>query len=244
MPWIPKGATFRAERERRGLNIATVARKAGVAEKTLQRIEQGKQQTIWPDTLRAIAQVLGCEMDRLATQSHHHPRNHAAARAAPPLEKKPSPSPPRTERPRPLTAKALHDIRTAFRVHEKKLFVTTGRLRAQAALTATERIALGCPQGVGARFALARGTGRGTFRITLYTTNLATTSQLQSGLDNTDPIKVVARLVVVETSAEHPTVSENEDLDRYFFRKNWRGFSLDGEEEKVPWALVVEEPET
>jgi adenylate cyclase len=61
----PDGARIRERRRRKGLSVLTLATRAGVAERTLRRLERNHVDNPHPQTIRAIAGALGVEPEEL-----------------------------------------------------------------------------------------------------------------------------------------------------------------------------------
>jgi adenylate cyclase len=61
----PDGVRIRERRRRKGLSVLTLATRAGVAERTLRRLERNHVDNPHPQTIRAIAGALGVEPEEL-----------------------------------------------------------------------------------------------------------------------------------------------------------------------------------
>jgi len=61
----PSGAVIRELRRRKGMTIVQLARRAGIAEKTLRLLEREKTEIPHPETIAAVAKSLGVEPDAL-----------------------------------------------------------------------------------------------------------------------------------------------------------------------------------
>jgi len=78
----PDGARVRERRRRKGLSLLTLASRAGVAERTLRRLERNHVDNPHPQTIRAIAGALGCDPEEL-----FHPLEVAEPTSAPAPER-------------------------------------------------------------------------------------------------------------------------------------------------------------
>jgi transcriptional regulator with XRE-family HTH domain len=250
MPWYPDGDAIRTERERRGLTLAELGELAKITEKTLWRLESGETGTIRPTTLVALARALDCNKEALATRapgitSAGVPLTRpASARRTVTADDDESLSvavaPP--EAARRFSSRTLQSLSTAFRAHEHRRYAWNGRVKAQVPLSPLERFALGCDStGIGARFVVTLGAGRASARVSLHATSARTTLELQSRLESGAPTVLTARVAVCETSDEHPTVHDPRDIEKHDFYKRWRGFTCEGFDTLVPWALVAED---
>ena len=253
MAWVPIPAMLHKARNDKKWSLDTLAERSGVAAKTIWRLENLEVRTVRHDTLRAIAEALGCEMDTLAIWRGKavlgRPPSLTGKRAStyqgpisPPGTVKPMLLPEAAEpRPRPLalTSEHLVEFDITFRAHQHKRFRVTGKVQSPVGLTDDEAIALGCTRGVGARFKVARGRGRGAEPVTVYTRTVEGTRALLEARGRA-AVSIDTVLGVVETPFDHPTVSERDNLDHEGFRYRWTGFHQEGHEGTVPWVLVVE----
>ena len=233
MPWFPDGEAIRAARERRGLSLAALAERAGLTVAALHRLEIGRTHTIRPATLDALGKALQRDKDDLARWAR---TSSPTSRARP----KPVPGPTL------LTARVLANVRTAYRAHEGRLFRARGRVApAHGELSRLDRIALGCSRtGVGGRFVLMLGVGKRAQRVSVYSIAARGTLDLEQ-LESSGAVATLdLRLRVVETPADHPTISarnRDEAGDSHYFARNWpRGFVRPEARAPVPWAFVVE----
>ncbi|WP_276949833.1 helix-turn-helix transcriptional regulator [Acetatifactor muris] len=64
---IPKKEEIRQRREAMGLTKCGLSRKAGLSTSALYRIESGESGYVHPIRARAIATVLGCELEEIFT---------------------------------------------------------------------------------------------------------------------------------------------------------------------------------
>src|SRR5205814_2329579 len=126
-----------------------------------------------------------------------------------------------------LTPATLEDLATTWRNHEDRIFLIEGRVEAQAPLTDLERIALGWPDpGVGARFDMKVGLTRGAFPVSVYAARPELASAFQVKLATRERFTANAVVVVVESSADHPTAPDGGPVrpNPTHFALHWEGF--------------------
>src|SRR5437762_2537701 len=119
MPWVMNGPALRAQRERRGFNLAGLAAKIGIDESTLRRHETGRFGNARAPLVTALARALECETGIIATYVEHPPPR--ASSPGPRLGTWFGGTPARRltiDHPKPaapLLPEALREVETAFR---------------------------------------------------------------------------------------------------------------------------------
>jgi hypothetical protein len=207
----------------------------------LWRYESGQTRFIRADNLGMLAAALRVRREALATyvrRASDVPA-HSAGRdgATRPPSLVPAIPPPPAE---PFAPRVLQSLATAFRVHEGRHYRWTGRVESQAPISRHERTALGCRRaGTGARFVVRVGAGAHA-RVAVHAVGPEATAALQSCFHAGRSARLTVRVVVVEDSQEHATVSDESEVGPSFHQE-WCGFICPGSEALVPWALVVVE---
>jgi transcriptional regulator with XRE-family HTH domain len=229
--WLLLGEKLRAVRKANGLTLKKLADDAGYGERTVRRYESGNT-PVELDVVDTLAQTLDVSRETIArapvavrdprlpspTRLRQLVSWELAAPARPPV-KVDGKSIVR------LGAKALHDVNTAWRVHEDVVFAVVGEVRDQRDLDAPEAKLLGCARGVGASFhvfvPIVEGEALG---VTVHARDARSTRRMQALLGKNATL--AARVIVAP-----------DDLPA---GAGFSFFIADDRAERHAWTLVLE----
>ena len=245
MTWVPIRGAVRKLREASRLEQRELARKSGLTERTIRLLESKRApKTMYAASVKALAGVLGCAPEELATWVSRPRRGGEDADDA--LETvlalpQPSTLARRAHRERELgrdgevvTAGGerfalvgptlLKRCHAACATVAGERFAVSGVVQDYEPLPARAAAVLGVPVGRGSRFLLARNIARGVpFYATVFTRGLADTARLIAAGEKKARATVIARVVVAEPAGE------------------WKGFFIFEKRPKPhPFAFVVE----
>lgn len=207
--FVVSAEALRRAREARGWSVAVLAQRAGVAERTVTRLESADAKAL-PVTIESLADAVGVAMEALVrapASTRRARRARGAAESAPPPAPEPAASPtprftlpPRSELDtlallekeagldeRPLVdgaprllAGSLQDVNTANRGHRGRRFWITGVVDRQRGLTADEARLLASRRGEGGRFLVLHDSAKDrTIAVVVHVPLVADVVELQ-----------------------------------------------------------------
>jgi transcriptional regulator with XRE-family HTH domain len=249
MPWVPKKGALRKFREAAGYSIAALARKSGLSERQIGKIESDKPPaTSFVTTLSTFSKLLGCTKEDLATWVERKP-TVAPVDVKLPRRRAPSYRPRTVEElakmerearlggevlsPRVRTADGVLEVLgaeravecgTQYGAFEGQRFIVEGMVEQHKPLSAETARVLGTQSGVGGRFQLSREIFYGMpFTVTVLTPTADLTRHLIDLHRERQPANVIVRVLVARP------------------KNKWRGFvGLETYARSMPYAFVVE----
>jgi transcriptional regulator with XRE-family HTH domain len=240
MTWVPISGALEKLRQAAKLEQRELAKKAGLAERTIRLLESKRApKTMYATSVKALAGVLKCAPEELATwvaraRGHDPSEELDSLIALPPsgtLSR-------RAQRERELGRDGeqlagvelcgptlLKRIGAACAAAEGRRLAFAGLVKEYEAMPARAAALLGVPVGHGARFLLARQVARGVpFYATVFTTDLAHTRALIDRAEAKTRAQLVARVVVRPAEGD------------------WKGFFIFEKRPKPhPFAFLVED---
>lgn len=206
--FVVSAEALRRAREARGWSVAVLAQRAGVAERTVTRLESADAKAL-PVTIESLADAVGVAKEALVrapASTRRARRARGAAERTPPAPEPAAPTfsrftlPPRSELDtlallekeagldeRPLVdgaprllASSLQDVNTANRGHRGRRFWITGVVDRQRGLTADEARLLASRRGEGGRFLVLHDSAKGrTIAVVVHAPLVADVVALQ-----------------------------------------------------------------
>lgn len=216
--WITDGKKLRDLRISRQLTLVALAKRSGVAERTLRTYEAGRR-GVKRELLAAVATALEAPITAFARDEQipsavTRTKLQQLVRAEAKGKRKRGAG--------EIDALVLQNLHTSPDVYRDERHWVSGTVDCQDALTDSEERALGIKRGIGARFNIVKEVARGAaLSVTVFTTKAEATREMQSRMHRTVTIDV--KVVVVETA------------------DGLAGFACFATTRLVPLALVVEE---
>lgn len=254
MPWVPKKDALRKHRELAHYTCALLARRSGISDRQLRKIESDDPPgSIFGSNLYALASILGCAKEELATWVSHRalrPKTSARAKSAKKRKKADGASSEisfdelvdlerqfrlegeledRIATPLGefaiLGAERKAECQTHFGAYDGQRFAALGRIEQHKPLTFSMAKTLGVETGQGARFKLGRLIAYDiSVEVTVFTASAESTRKMLDLARENKPVTVITR---VQVARPH---------------NKWKGFvNLDGDGEPLPFAFVVDE---
>jgi transcriptional regulator with XRE-family HTH domain len=252
MPWVPIKDALRTHREGKGYTIAALARRAGMSERQIGKIESDHPPgAIFGSNLSALAKVLDCKKEDLATlvakrpkvtatdidapkkrggRRSVHPRTVAeiadAERAYRLSGEQMSPTHCETPHGRfeLLGAERIVECRTQYGAFDGQRFLVTGLIEQHKPLPTETAKILSTAAGIGGRFEISRLV---FYDVPLAVTVLTATAELtRKMLDyarDRSPVGMIVRVLVARPKGR------------------WKGFvGLEKDSKLEPFAFVVD----
>jgi transcriptional regulator with XRE-family HTH domain len=247
MTWVPLRGAVRTHRQAAKLEQSELAKKSGLTERTIRLLESRRApKTMYASSLKALAGVLGCAPEELATWvtrarrasddgdeaeidallalptpgtlARRAHRERELGRDGEMIETRRG----RVELLGPTLLKRCH---AACATVAGQRFAIAGVVKDYEALPARAAAVLGVEVGHGSRFLVARTVARGVpFYATVFTQRLAHTQALLRAGEAKSRTTVVARVIVAKPAGD------------------WKGFFIFEKRPKPhPFAFVVEE---
>jgi transcriptional regulator with XRE-family HTH domain len=255
VPWVPKKDALRKQRELAHYTCALLARRAGISDRQLRKIESDNPPgSIFGSNLYALTSILGCAKEDLATWvSPRELRSKAPARAKQRARKRRKAASSSSEisfdelvdlerqfrlqgelEDRVATplgefallgAERMAECLTHFGAYDGQRFAALGLIEQHKPLTFSMAKALGVETGQGARFKLGR--------LIAYDISVDVTVFTASA-ENTRKMLELAR--------ENKPVTVIARVHVARLHNKWKGFvNLEGDGEPVPFAFVVDD---
>lgn len=219
-----------------------LAERAGVALQTVWRIETGQVRLSFARTLRDLATALGCDFRELMRAVSS--KVSAPLMLAPDelqlspedLEDLPDPS---KLPPEPLRPDTIERLYTIHRAEAGRRFIHEARIEWSRVLPIKERVAIKRHRVDEAmRFDTTLFADGVATRVHVYTNDPAMTDALQDAMDHRGYMRLLLRLLVVESTLDYGTVSYGVDLPKEALGE-WTGFSWPDPEPNQMWCLLV-----
>jgi transcriptional regulator with XRE-family HTH domain len=249
--WIVDGAKLTARRVARGMTWAELARRSGVAPRTLGRYTNVEGALGQLEHLRAVARVLHVPVEAIAHPPSEPP---PAVPEASPGAFSPYATPPERARllaasqleaivalearvppPRPvphdgatvpvLTARKFHNVYSGFACYEAERFAMIGKVVKHHGVSSAEASLIGSKPGVAVRFLLSREVTDGVeIKITVHTAQKRETRSLQKAFDEERETCAIVKVVLAGEEAV----------------KEGKGFEFFLSSRPLAWGFVVE----